>query len=317
VAAPVNIAAIDAGSNALRLFVARAVSSGRLEPLERKRAAVRLGRHAFTRHELDEETLDRAVQAFANFRHVMDKCKVARYRAVATSATRSAHNRRVLIARAEAQAGIRLEVIDGAEEARLVRSAVFHTLGAKLSPSLILDLGGGSLELSFMNGRRLERALTLPVGTVRLMQTFGLDGSLSDPETRAVKEHVLDSLAESLPAHAGAFEGCVAACGGNAETLAQYAASRPVQGVHTLDLRALEGLLPRLLPMDIAERRKVFEVRRDRAEVMGLAALVLVQLGRWLGLRELLIPGVGVREGIAVELAEGLSGAEPTTLAAP
>ncbi|MDX9971774.1 MAG: hypothetical protein RBU21_02160 [FCB group bacterium] len=309
--ASINIAAIDAGSNAIRLLIARAEPSGAIVKLERKRSAVRLGRHAFTRHELDEDTIAHAVQAFANFRHTMNKRKVAVCRAVATSATRSAHNRRVLLSRIEARTGIRLEVIDGIEEARLVRAAMFHTLGTQHSPRLILDLGGGSLELSFMRGRALERAMTLSVGTVRLMQSFGIEGAIGELEVHALEEHIRDALAESVPAHAGVFDGLVAASGGNAETLAQYAQGRPAGGLHTLDLRVLEGLLPRMLAMSVEKRQKVFEVRRDRAEVMGLAGLVLVQLGRWLGLRELVIPGVGVREGVVAELAAEHFGGQP------
>jgi exopolyphosphatase/guanosine-5'-triphosphate,3'-diphosphate pyrophosphatase len=317
VPAAVNIAAIDAGSNAIRLLVARAEPEGGIEKLQRKRSAVRLGRNAFTRHELDEDTIAHAVQAFANFRHTMDKYKVKACRAVATSATRSAHNRRTLIARIEDRTGIRLEVIDGIEEARLVQTAVFHTLGPKRPPRLVLDLGGGSLELSFLRGRDLERSVTLPVGTVRLMESFGIEGPVGELEAHALGEYVRDALAESVPAHVGAFEGLVAASGGNAETLAQYAAGRPVASIHTLDLRVLEGLLPRLLAMDVAKRQKVFEVRKDRAEVMGIAALVLVQLGRWLGLHELLVPGVGVREGVVIELAAEHFGRQPSALATP
>lgn len=165
---PANIAAIDAGSNAIRLIIARAEGDGRIVKLERRRSAVRLGHNVFTHHEFDEDTMAHAVQAFSNFRHLMDKRRVVKYRAVATSATRNAYNRGALIARIFAKTGLELAVIDGIEEARLVRDAVVTNLGSKLPPRLILDLGGGSLEVSFLKGRGVEKSLTLPIGTVDL-----------------------------------------------------------------------------------------------------------------------------------------------------
>src|SRR6202011_3636293 len=123
-AAPVHFAAIDAGSNALRLVIARAASPGSIGELEAERTEVRLGHNAFTRHRLDEETIALASRAFRHFRRRMDRYDVQRYRAVATAATREARNRRELIDRIRRKSGIELEVISGAEEARLVRKAV-------------------------------------------------------------------------------------------------------------------------------------------------------------------------------------------------
>src|SRR5271170_1044180 len=115
---------MDAGSNAIRLVIARAESPTTIHELATERAPVRLGHSAFTRHHIDDETIERAVKAFRAFRELMDLYRVEGWRAVATSACREAHNRRVLIRRIERKTGIRLEVISGQEEARLVRGAV-------------------------------------------------------------------------------------------------------------------------------------------------------------------------------------------------
>ena len=107
--APLNIAAIDAGSNAIRLVIARADSPWEISKLEAERYPVRLGHHAFTRHKLDEETIRKALKAFRHFRELMDAHEVQRYRAVATSATREARNRRAFLERVQQKAGIRLD----------------------------------------------------------------------------------------------------------------------------------------------------------------------------------------------------------------
>src|ERR1700748_2333622 len=126
---PVHIAAIDAGSNAVRLSVARAYSALDIEPLYSERYSLRLGENVFLRHRFTEDLFKKGVKAFRHFRDVMDEYGVTRYRAVATSASREAGNRKAFIKRIHNQAGIRLEVISAVEESRLGREAVFASVG--------------------------------------------------------------------------------------------------------------------------------------------------------------------------------------------
>src|SRR5262245_30013209 len=139
------LGAIDAGSNAIRLVIAE-LGPQELIRVEAERVAVRLGHGAFTRGELDEQVIDQAVAAFVHFRERFDHHGVTIYRAVGTSAVRNASNRDVLLHRLYHEAGIELEVIEGEEEARLVRKSVVHALGPTATPPrAILALGGGRL----------------------------------------------------------------------------------------------------------------------------------------------------------------------------
>src|SRR6516225_1483717 len=108
---PVHIAAIDAGSNAVRLSVVRAFSPLDIEPLHTERYALRLGEHVFVRNRFSEDVFQKAVKAFRHFHDVMDEFGVTLYRAVATSASREAGNRQAFVKRIRQQAGVRLEVI--------------------------------------------------------------------------------------------------------------------------------------------------------------------------------------------------------------
>src|SRR3954466_15233954 len=121
-----RLGAIDAGSNAIRVVI-QELGPAELVRIEAERVPVRLGHGAFTRGELDAKTVDQAVAAFVHFRERFDHHAVGMYRAVATSAVRNASNRDVLLHRLYHEAGIELEVIDGEEEARLVRKAVAST----------------------------------------------------------------------------------------------------------------------------------------------------------------------------------------------
>src|ERR1700693_3808637 len=159
--ATVHIAASDAGSNAVRLSVARAYSALDIEPVHIERYPLRLGEGVFVRHRFSEEISKRAAKAFRHFREVMDEFGVTRYRAVATSATREARNRKAFVRRIKQKSGIRLEVISAAEESRLGREAVLAALGPETPPRCIADLGGGSLELSILRDRQVEQSAHL------------------------------------------------------------------------------------------------------------------------------------------------------------
>src|SRR3954465_9167044 len=136
-----RLGAIDAGSNAIRVVIAEVVGT-ELVRVEAERMPVRLGHNAFTQGTLEESTIDEAVAAFVHFRERFDHHQVSIYRAVATSAVRNATNRAVLLHRLYHEAGIELEVIEGEEEARLVRKAVGQAMAGQ-PPRVILDLGGG------------------------------------------------------------------------------------------------------------------------------------------------------------------------------
>lgn len=295
-----TLGAIDAGSNAIRLVIADASGPTELTPIEAERVPVRLGHGAFTRGELENVTIDAAVAAFARFRKLFDRHGVERYRAVATSALRNSHNRDILQHRLYHETGIELEVIDGDEEARLIRKAVVHAFADRPAPSLILDLGGGSLEINVREGKRWNVA-SLPIGTVRLMETFGLTGRISPDEARMVRRYAATVLHAFVAAAPSDLAPAVA-CGGNPVALAQLFGSAK-KGMESIALDALEEALPGILEADIAERIERFRIRRDRAEVLGVAALVLATVGRELSLKRLLVPSVGIREGVLLELA--------------
>ena len=301
-AAPVQLAAIDAGSNAIRLVIARATSPHHLQILDNERAAVRLGHNAFTHHLLDDDTISRAARAFRHFRDQMDRYQVSACRAVATSAAREARNHRRLMERIRRKTGIELEVISSEEEARLVCSAVHWALRDKIQPRLIFDLGGGSLELNFFQRGILEHRIALPLGTIRLMETYGIGGAIAEDTTRRLRHHVLSLLKSSMPSPPSLSRSIAVACGGNAEALVRLAPGPLMGRTPAINVRLLRDQTWRLLRLDVAGRMRVFRVRRDRAEVMGIAAIIITTLAKWLGLRSMLVPGVGVREGILLDL---------------
>jgi exopolyphosphatase / guanosine-5'-triphosphate,3'-diphosphate pyrophosphatase len=309
---PVHIAAIDAGSNALRLSVARAYSALDIEPVHTERYSLRLGESVFLRHRFTEDIFKKAAKAFHHFHEVMDEFGVTRYRAVATSATREAHNRQAFVRTIKQRSGINLEVINAAEESRLGREAVIAALGPETPLRCIVDLGGGSLELSILHDHTVEQAAQLPVGTVRLMTTLNIPGVIRPTQCEQVRRYVRALLDSKLVPRPNLGESIAVALGGNAETLATVAPGPRQHGLQSLELSLLRARLPDILKRSVRERMKAYAVRRDRADVMGIAAITFITLGRYLNLRSFAIPGVGIREGILQEIArEAFSRKEP------
>jgi exopolyphosphatase/guanosine-5'-triphosphate,3'-diphosphate pyrophosphatase len=302
VAAPIQLAAVDAGSNAIRLAIARATSSDHIEILETERAAVRLGHNAFTRRVLDDETIARTARAFRHFRRRMDQNHVREYRAVATAAAREVRNYRKLLERIRRKSGIEVDVISSEEEARLVCAAVHWALADRVQPRLIFDLGGGSLEMNFFDRGALQRRVALPLGTIRLMETYSIHGRIDEDGARRLQHHVMNLLRSALPSPPNLARAVAVACGGNAEALARLAAGTPVERTPTISVRLLRDQMWRLLELDVPGRMRVFRLRRDRAEVVGIAAVILTTVARWLDLRTMLVPGVGVREGLLLQI---------------
>ena len=309
---PVHIAAIDAGSNAVRLSVARAYSALDIEPLVTERYPLRLGEGVFVRHRFSEELLKKGVKAFRHLREIMNEFGVSKYRAVATSACREAQNRNVLVRRVKQTTGLVLEVISSKEESRLGREAVFAALGPEVQAGCIADLGGGSLELSILRDHAVTQGVQLPLGTVRLMSTLSIPGVIRPAQAEQVRRYVRALLESRLPARPNLADRVAVALGGNAETLANVAPGPRQDGLPSLEVSLLRERLPDILQRDLRARMKAYGVRRDRADVMAVAALIFLTLGRYLNIHNFLIPSVGLREGLLQETArDAFSRKEP------
>jgi exopolyphosphatase / guanosine-5'-triphosphate,3'-diphosphate pyrophosphatase len=309
---PVHIAAIDAGSNAVRLSVARAYSALDIEPLYSERYSLRLGESVFLRHRFTEDIFKKGVKAFRHFKEVMEEYGVTRYRAVATSASREARNRKKFLREIKRKCGIALEVISSVEESRLGREAAVAALGPESPPRCIIDLGGGSLEINILHDHTVEQCAQIPVGTVRLMTTLNIPGVIRPAQAEQVRRYVRALLESKLPARPNLADSVAVALGGSAETLASIAPGPREHGVPTLQLSLLRERLSGILDRDVRERMKTYAVRRDRADVMGIAAITFITLGRYLNLRTLSVPSIGIREGLLQEIArEAFSRKEP------
>ena len=306
-----RFAAIDVGTNAMRLRVVEAdrpvdgappPGAGAWREVTSLRAPVRLGRDVFLGGQLTAPAIAAATDALRRFREAMDAAGVDVYRAVATSAVREAKNGSVLVDRAEREAGVHLEVIEGIEEARLVQLAVTRNLALDDRRALLVDIGGGSTELTLVQRGRARYATSLPMGTVRLLEAFvDAPGAKTEARTALVLEYVDRVLAEALPGlPIGSFETLVGT-GGNIDTLAQLCPTPTPDGT-AIDVGRMRVLLGEMWRLSPAERAARWGLRADRADVIVPAAAVLLRIAETFRVGAIVAPGVGLKEGILEEL---------------
>jgi len=297
-----RFAAIDVGSNASRLHIVEATEPGKMSDFRALRVPVRLGHSVFQTGQLDAEILQQSVEAMRRFAEAMEEARVERYRAVVTASARSASNADELITRVRNEAGVRLDVVDGAEEARLVTLAVASRLELS-GHCLLADLGGGSLELSELEGGERGFMVSLPIGTVRLLEAFmNANEAVGPREDRLVREYVDRLLAphrrnlRRLPWQR------VVGTGGNFVALAQLC---PADGdTPAIDVEKARALLSEMAAVDRSTRATRWSLKPDRADVIVPALYTIVSLADLANTSRIEAPGVGLKEGMVEELVE-------------
>lgn len=307
-----RFAAIDVGSNASRLLIVQAKEPDRIRPFRSIRIPVRLGHNVFQTGELDPATIDESVEAMRTFAAAMEDARVDDYRAVVTASARSAKNGHELIDRVRREAGITLDTIDGTEEARLVGLAVRESMPLE-GHALLMDLGGGSLELSeIVPGREgAGFVVSLAIGTVRLLEAFMQGGEpVTAEQDRLVREYLDRLLAPHRRKLRRRPWDHVVGTGGNLVAISELAAEPPVAGapppgaVPVIDVERARTLLRELSQMPAADRATRHDLRPDRADVIVPALYVVVAMADLADVKRIEVPGVGVKEGITTELVE-------------
>jgi exopolyphosphatase/guanosine-5'-triphosphate,3'-diphosphate pyrophosphatase len=320
-----RFAAIDVGSNALRLRIVEASgpsspsraqlpllpgdreSPGPWRELVGLRAPVRLGGEVFVSGRLTPASIGQACDALRQFRAEMDKTKVDAYRAIATSAVREAKNGATLLERARREANVDLEVIEGIEEARLIQLAVARRLPLADRKALLVDVGGGSTEMTLRDGGTSSFSISLPLGTVRLIETFLRGAKTVDSGREKLLEETIErSLAEARTHLGGTKIDLLAGTGGNVETLFELCPMKSgfAGCPRAIDVAQMRTLFKKLCALSPGERRDEYNLRPDRADTIVPAAAIFLRLAATLKLPAVVAPGVGLTAGILEELVD-------------
>lgn len=294
---PLRLASIDIGSNAIRLFVGQPAKNGTVRVLEDERASVRLGKDAFSKGYIRPNTLNDLEQALILFRTLCERWNVTQIRAVGTSALRDSTNSARVIDQLKRRTGIEVKLINGHREASLLHKAVSHAVDLKRKTALLLDMGGGSLEVVLSRNGRLVTKESLPLGTVRLLSKVSRKHQYEDiaqwvrtPLYR-LRLHLLGRQQNPVELMVGT--------GGNLRALGKLCFRLGLsRSRNRFSRHALELLSHRLFALSLQQRAKRFQLRKDRADVILPAAVVTLEMMRIFEIQEIVVPNVGLKNGL-------------------
>jgi exopolyphosphatase/guanosine-5'-triphosphate,3'-diphosphate pyrophosphatase len=307
-----RLAAIDIGSNSVRLFVAEALRGGAYRILDEEREPTRLGRSVASQGRLDDEAMDRTVTALRTFKEIASGYQVTSLRTIATCAVRESRNGPEFCRRVREQVGLDVEVISGEREARLAFASVQHAFDLTGKNVIVADIGGGSTELVFATGNLIESIFSTPLGAVRLTEQFGLgegsEGAAFQAGVARLEEEIAAALKKrtTRPLFAPHF---LVGCGGTFTTLAELvmAAKReldvPVAG-YKVSQAEVRHLLDRLRKMPLRARRGMTGMTPDRADIIVAGLSIVDALLRRFRVNTLVIHTRGVRDGLVREMLE-------------
>jgi len=300
-----RIAAIDVGSNGIRMVIGEIQKDSGLKAIYSQREAVRLGRDVFRDGYIRESTARKALRAFLKFKKVLTEYGIKNYRAVATSAVRDALNGREFVKYLKELSSLNLEVIDGVKEGKLIHMAITTQIPLMSRMALLIDIGGGSVELTVSHYGKIMAVETFRLGTVRLMnQTdmFFFGSKLRRLESILKKQS--PKLRQFLKRHLGQRKDFVMiGTGGNIECLGDLSSILKDKSAESMSFASLKAMVKTLDSMTYDERIKSLGLRTDRADVILPAALALRMVMGLVGAKDILIPHVGLKDGVLIDLA--------------
>ncbi len=315
-----RMAAIDVGSNSIRLVVAQVLDDG-YRLLDDEKVITRLGRGLAQTGRLDAESVEASVMAIKRLKAIAEGYGVSRLRAVATSAVREAVNSEGFIAALRQHTGIELEVISAEEEARLAFRSVLGNFDIADQTVGIADIGGGSTEIVVCTNAVIEQVHTLKLGAVRLTERFAIADDTSEATYKSLRAYVRETLKNEVPRPA-ASPAVLFGTGGTFTTLATTSmaasgAEAPagemlpysVRG-HELHRHDVRHMLDRLRDMPRSERARVPGLSPDRADIIVAGITIAERLMKRLGVNRLRVHDGGIRDGLMLRMIDDLRSGE-------
>ncbi|WP_405160748.1 Ppx/GppA family phosphatase [Nocardia sp. NBC_01499] len=312
-----RVAAVDCGTNSIRLLIADVRADGTLADVHREMRIVRLGQGVDATGSLAPEAIERTRVALADYVALMRETGVRRVRMTATSATRDASNREDFFAMARAELGTvvpgaEAEVITGDEEARLSFAGAIGELSSQAGPFVVVDLGGGSTELVFGDSAGVRAAFSADIGCVRITERCLPGDPPTGEQVGAAREFAAERLSEAFARVPVEGAHTWVGVAGTMTTLAAVALDLPEydsEKVHLtrLTLEQLRAVCDRLIGMTHDERAALGPMHPGRVDVIGggavIAEVLADELSRRAGISEIVVSEHDILDGIALSIA--------------
>jgi len=286
-----RFSAIDIGSNGIRLLFARIVENSSNKPFLIKesliRMPLRLGQDVFTDGKISAVNSEKFLKTMRGFKNLIDAYEPISYRACATAAMRNAKNGRDLLGLVKSKTNIRIEIIDGSEEAALILSKNINKYLKTDKNYIHIDVGGGSTELSIIQDNEAKISKSFSIGSVRLLQGKVNDNSWQDMRSW-VKKNLKNLNVENA-----------IGSGGNINKIASMLGKNKGNYVEFDQIR---GIINEVIVKNFDQRITQLGLRPDRADVIEHASKIYLKCMKWAGVRKILVPQSGLADGIIEEL---------------
>lgn len=284
-----NYAAIDIGSNAVRLLIKKVTTQDNGEAKFAKnillRVPLRLGFDVFEKGEISPAKEERMCRLMKAYNHLMKIYDVNGYRACATSAMRDARNGKDIIKKIKKSTGIKIEIIDGKEEAQIIYNNHVECMEDRNGNYMYVDVGGGSTEVNLLINGELKFSKSYNIGTVRIL-TGGV--------TEAAWELMRDEIAKEAKAY-GVVN--IIGSGGNINKLYRLVEKKDKKNKR-IPIDSLKEVYNKLEPMSPEERMEAFSLKPDRADVIVPAGRIFLTIADTLGSDFIYVPEIGLSDGI-------------------
>jgi len=301
-----RIAAIDCGTNSIHMIVVRIRPDLSFEVIDREKEMVRLGSGGLDGKALTAEAMTAALQALSRFRRLAESHQVEEILAAATSAVREAANGGEFLTAVERETGIKPQVISGTEEARLIHLAAVYGVDVAGASAVVVDIGGGSVEITHGSGTSLRVTKSFKLGVIRLTERFARTDPLSGRDERKLVSHIEDELSRYLrDIRSAGFDRVIGTSGTilSLGTVASTERRRANDEIRNLRVPAkqIHRLRKELVGRSISERMKLPGLDPRRADLIVSGAVLLDTVLQQLGATEITLCDLALREGLVLD----------------
>ncbi len=299
-----RIAAIDIGSNSLKLAIIEAAASDSFTIVLQDRERVRLGRETLLTRHLPEIAITQSIEAVSRFKSIADHMEVDKVMAVATASVRQAENASEFVERVEKASGVRVEVLPSMEEARLIGIASAQYFGKEDSSLLNIDIGGGSTEISLMEDGKPKKLFSMKLGAVGLTELYAESDPHSKKELKRIREEIDFALSQPRRKIRGEKWKISTGTSGtilNTAALINYMSDNSLEDIPPIRFKKLVKLNKHLAKLNLKERSMIPVISETRAEVIVAGALILEGVMGALGIKKLETCPYALREGVVID----------------
>ena len=302
-----RIAAIDIGTNSLHMIVVQVRSDRSFEVVDREKEMVRLGSGGLGGRALTESSTMAALQVLSKFHRLAEAHDVDEIVAAATSAVREADNGREFLTAVRQRTGIRVRVISGTEEARLIHRAAVYGVDVSDGPAVVIDIGGGSVELTRGTAAHLQVARSAKIGVIRLTEQFVRSDPLTTRDERRLVKAIQSEIADTVEQIRELGFDRVIGTSGTILSLGQLAATEDgavaAEGLRSrrISAKQIRRLRRQLAGMTLAERLRIPGLDPRRADLAVAGSILLDTILKKLGATELTLCDLALREGLALD----------------